>query len=220
MSNKGKKRKLSIRKIVIFLLLIILVCALGYFAYTKFVSNHNPSEEIKEVDTIKGYDYTLRANATDYYKSLFKELKETLEAKDVDQNKYAELVGQMFVAAFFNLDNKVSKTDIGGVQFVYSDYRSDFEKYASHGMYKTVESNVYGDRKQELPVVSKVEVKLLKNEPFKYGDKTDDDAYHLSFKVYYKEDLGYQTSGELVLIHNGKKLEVAQMTDESSDSEN
>ena len=64
----------------------------------------------------------------------------------------------MFIADFFNLDNKISKNDVGGKEFVYSNYQTDFEKFAMDSMYKSVENDVYGKRNQELPIVTKVEV--------------------------------------------------------------
>ena len=169
--------------------------------------------KVKEISSIKGYGYTLRADATDYYKSLFKKLDKVLKEKDVDMDEYASLVSQMFVADFFNLDNKISKNDVGGKQFVYTDYQGDFEKYAKDSIYKSVQNNVYGNRKQELPIVSKVTVSKKDSESFKYGDNTDSEAYVFEFEVQYKKNLDYQESGKLVLIHNDKKIEVASMSD-------
>ena len=211
-----KKKRLSIRKITIFLLLLIIVIGGCVLAFNKFEGTKKVAKVVKNVDTIEGYNYTLKDNATSYYKSLFKELKKTLEADKVDEDKYAELVAQMFIADFFNLDNKVSKSDVGGTQFVYSNYVNDFSKYASDSMYKSVESDIYDDRKQELPIVSKVTVKNDGHESYTYGENTDDNAYKMSFEIEYKDDLGYQTSGSLIIIHNGDKLEVASMSEGSS----
>ncbi len=209
------RRKISKKKITIFVIVLILV--LGVASYFIFFNKGSKDDTIKveSVDKIEGYDYTLKSTATKYYKSLFKELKEVLEADDVDEEKYADLVTKLFVADFFNLDNKVSKTDIGGLQFVYKDYRSDFEKYASSSMYKSVESNVYGDRKQSLPVVIKVSTETPVTASFKYGNNTDDKAYKINFDIEYKEDMGYQKSGVVTLIHNDKKLETASMEESS-----
>ena len=144
------------------------------------------------------------------------ELEKTLNADEIDEDKYSELVAQMFIADFFNLDNKISKNDVGGKQFVYANYQSDFEKYAMESMYKSVESDVYGDRNQELPEVTSVTVTKVKQESYKYGNNTDDTAYVYNFDIEYKDDLGYQTSGSLILIHNDRKIEVAAMNEESA----
>ena len=83
-------------------------------------------------------------------------------------------------------------------------------------MYKSVESDVYGDRNQELPEVTNVEVIKVKNETYTYGENSDDNAYVFNFKIEYKTDMDYQTEGSLILIHNGNKIEVASMSEKSA----
>ena len=207
-----KKRRISKKKVTIFILILLLIIG-GIVALVLFLNN--PKEEktirIKSVDKIEGYDYTLSSNATKYYKSLFKELKDVLEADEVDEAKYADLVTKLFVADFYNLDNKINKNDIGGVQFVYKDFREDFKKLATDSIYKNVENNLYGDRDQKLPIVNNVSTEKSQDKAFTYGDKTDDKAYNINFEIEYDEDLEYQNSGTLILIHNDKKLEVAAL---------
>lgn len=207
----AKKRKRRVNKKKVFVFIILPLIIIGVICYFMFFAGDKTTKIVKpkNTDTIKGYDYTLREDATKYYKSLFKELKNTLESDEIDNDTYAELVAKLFVADFYNLNNKVSKNDVGGVQFVYEDYRDDFTKYATSSIYKSVESNVYGKRTQKLPIVSNVSTVKNENMLFTYGDKTDVEAYNISFEITYKEDLGYQTKGTLTLIHNDKKLEVA-----------
>ncbi len=205
-----KKRRIK-KKPIIILTLIILI-AVGVAAYFIFFNKEEEKvAEIKNVDTIEGYDYTLSENATKYYKNLFKQLKDVLTADEVDEDKYASLVARMFLADFFNLDNKITKNDVGGLQFVYKDFRDDFVKLASSSMYKIVESDVYGKRKQTLPVVSSVSAEKAENTSFTYGEETDDNAYVFDFKITYDDDMGYQETGTITLIHSNDKLEVAAM---------
>lgn len=206
-----KKRRMKKKPIIIVcLLLLIIIAAIVYFVF--FTKEEKETiKEVKNVDTIEGYDYTLSENATKYYKKLFEELKDTLSSDEIDEETYASLVTKLFVADFFNLDNKITKSDIGGLQFVYKDFREDFTKLAETSMYKHVESNVYGERNQELPVVTSVAAEKQDNTTFKYGDSSDENAYVYEFTITYEEDLGYQTTGTLTLIHNDKKLEVAAM---------
>ena len=211
----ARKRKVKYSRLFILIILIVLIIGLSVLALGKFNSKKT-TKKAKDIMEIKGYDYTLKENATDYYKKLFKELSDTLKSKNVDEEKYSDLVAKMFVADFFNLDNKYSKNDVGGVEFVYKNYQTDFEKYAMDAIYKSVESNVYGNRKQKLPVVDSVKTEKVKNEVFKYGDSSDENAYVYNFNITYKEDLDYQTNGSLVLIHNGKKIDVASMSEKSS----
>lgn len=205
-----KKRRIK-KKPLIILSLIILI-AIGVAVYFIFFNKEEEQvTEIKNVDTIEGYDYTLSENATKYYKDLFNELKDVLTADEVDEDAYASLVARMFIADFFNLDNKITKNDVGGLQFVYKDFRDDFTKLASSSMYKTVESDVYGKRDQELPIVSSVSVERTDNTTFTYGENTDDNAYVFEFTITYEDDMDYQESGTITLIHSNDKLEVAAM---------
>lgn len=213
---KTKKRKINVKRVAILIILLLLIIAGIVLAVNKLTKKETKTKEIQEVASIDAYGYTLKDNATAYYKKLFKELEKTLNADKVDEEKYSKLVAQMFIADFFNLDNKISKNDVGGKQFVYADYQSDFEKFAMDSMYKSVESDVYNDRNQELPIVSNVEVTKVGNQNYTYGENSDDNAYVYNFKIEYKDDLGYQTEGSLILIHNGQKIEVASMSEKSA----
>lgn len=213
----AKRRRISKKKVSIFILTLLLIIGVIVGTIIYFTSDKKQDKVIKveSVDKIEGYDYTLSSNATKYYKSLFKELKNTLEADDIDEAKYADLVAKLFVTDFYNLNNKINKNDIGGVQFVYKDYQGDFKKLATQSMYKSIENNLYGERKQELPVVTNVSTEKKDSKAFKYGNKNDEKAYKISFEIEYENDLGYQTTGILTLIHNDKKIEVAALEDSS-----
>lgn len=215
MANITRKKRISKSKVCVLLALIILLVLGGVLAFKKLSANSS-KKKAKNISEIKGYGYVLKDNATAYYKKLFKELSDVLNKKNVDENKYMQLISKMFVADFFNLDNKISKNDVGGKQFVYANYQSDFEKFAMDSMYKSVESNVYGNRKQTLPVVNEVELKNTTNEAYKYGQNTDSNAYVVNFEIEYAKDLGYQKSGSLKIIHNDKKLEIVSMSEKSS----
>ena len=210
-----KKRKLNVKRIAILIILLIIIIAGIVLAVNKATSSKKEEAPVKEVASIEAYGYTLREDATKYYKSLFKDLEKVLNADEVDEDKYSELVAKMFIADFFNLDNKISKNDVGGKQFIYPEYQSDFEKKAMDSVYKSVESDVYGSRNQTLPIVTDVEVTKLDNKPFTYKEQTDDNAYVYNFNITYKENLKYQTEGSLTLIHNGNKIEVAKMSEKT-----
>ena len=180
------------------------------------IDNEKEINKVREIDSIDDYGYVLLENDTIYYKELFKELKEVLSQKDVNENQYVELVAKMFIADFFNLDNKLNKNDVGGIEFIYRDYQSNFKQLAISSIYNSIESNNDGQRIQKLPVVLDVEVSMVKQETYNYGDSTDRAAYLFDFYINYAEDLGYQTEGSLALIHNGNKIEVASMSEKST----
>ena len=134
-----------------------------------------------------------------------------MSQEEYENKDYAVLIGKLFLIDFYDLNSKVMKSDVGGTQFVYSSYRDDFEKGAIDTVYSSVQSNVYGDRKQDLPTVVSVENTDVELKLFEYNGDIDYDAYYLTMKVGYDRDLGYPTDVLLVLIHNGDKLEIAKM---------
>ena len=119
----------------------------------------------------------------------------------------------MFVADFYDLNSKLNKNDVGGYQFVYEGYQDTFKRFASdvNGVYYYVENNIYGDRKQDLPVVEEVSIANIENIPYAYGSISDTDAYNITVSVTYKKDLGYPKSVDLILIHSNDKIEVVEM---------
>lgn len=208
----GKKRKVSKKKIKKFIILIIGITIAGIFIYSFINKNDNKSRQItKTIDKLEGYGYSLNDNETAYYQGLFNELKKVLKETSVDEEKYATLVGQLFLADFYNLDNKINKNDIGGIQFVYKDYQDEFTLKAKNTVYHYVENNIYGKRKQKLPIVTKVEAINVVKQNHSYLDKEDDKAFKIDYRINYKSDLGYAKECTLILIHNNNKLEIVKM---------
>lgn len=209
---KKKKKKINMKKVVL-VILVIIVAIFGLIVVKdKLFGGKEVQKETKVVDKLDKYGYELNDNETKYYNDLFKKLKTVLNKDKVNEEEYAKLISQLFLADYFNLDNKISKNDVGGVQFVYKDYQTSFTKKSTDEVYKYVESNIYKNRNQELPIVTNVEVTDITKGSFDYLDKTDDDAYTVELKVSYKKDLGYQKNVTLVLIHSGIKLEIAKMS--------
>lgn len=209
-----KKKKISKKKITrLFILIVGLIVVIvgAWFLITKVIAPGKTATKVKVVDNINSYGYTLDENETKYYKSLFTNLKKELNEKTVDEKKYATLVSQLFLSDFFNLDNKISKNDVGGLQFVYSDFQADFQKLAKESVYQYVENNTYGDRNQELPKVASVEIISIEEGNYEYLETSDEKAYTVEAKITYEEDMGYQQSATLTLVHNKNKLEVAKM---------
>lgn len=207
---KKKKRKIKLKKIIIILIIILILVSVGIFVI-KNKTKSKPTKEIEVIDSIDNFGYELNDNETKYYNELFNKLKEILKEENYEEQEYASIIAKLFLADFYDLDSKVMKSDIGGTQFIYENYRDDFEKGAKSGPYKYVESNVYGDRKQSLPTVKEVTQENIENKIFKYDNTSDANAYYLTMNINYTKDLGYPTKVELVLIHNNNRLEVAKL---------
>ena len=211
---KRKKRKLKKKVVVLIVLIIILLLlVVGAIVYKNVFSQNNTSEptKVKVVDEIPEYGYTLNDNAPKIYKDLFKQLIEVLKEEEVNEEEYARLISQMAVIDFYNLDNKSSKNNIGGTQFIRSQNVDNFILEASETVYKYVEQNLDGKRKQKLPIVTSSEVKDLKKEKYKYKKIQDDNAYNVKVAIDYKEDLGYPKEVTVKLLHTDKKLEIYYM---------
>ena len=214
-----KKKRVKVKKDNIFIvILVIILVGLG-ITIGILVKNtvKAPKQEVIEtqvVDKLDEYGYYLTDHNTEYYKTRYNDLKELLSKDNFEEEEYAKLLSELFVIDFYDLNSKLSKKDVGGVQFVAKDYQDNFVKTASNdpeGMYYYVKSDLYGDRKQELPEVEKVEILKTTKEAFKFEKLNDANAYKVVVTVEYKKDLGYPKTVTLVLVHTGKKLEIVEV---------
>ncbi len=197
-------------KIFILLIVILTVLCIIFFVYK---NNHTKkkTQEAKVVDSIKGYGYKLHDNDSKLYKEIFEELKKNLENEKIDEEKYAESISKLFIIDFFTLENKRTNDDIGGIDFVHKDALENFKLKAKDTMYKYIESNVYGDRKQELPEVNKINEVKLETTKVSYKNIKDSKAYKVHITFDYKKDLGYVKEKNIVLVHEDKILSIIEM---------
>lgn len=159
----------------------------------------------KELDSLELYGYTLDDYDSDLYKEYFNDLKGTLNSKEVNYEDYAKEIVKLFVSDFYTLDNKLTSSDIGGVEFIPSDMVENFKMHAGDTMYNHVKTNIYGDRVQKLPIVKSVEVTNIENITYTYKDK-EYSAYKVSARWEYQEDLGYKNNEIFTLIKDNNKL--------------
>lgn len=199
--------KKKVKKTIIGIIIVALLIVGGFFTY-KYLNSKEDNTKVKIVDKIPKYGYRLKENKPEKYKKMFNELKEILTKEDVDEEKYAKKISEMFIYDFYSLNDKKAKTDIGGVDFIYKDVLENFLLNAQDTYYKYVESNIYNNRKQKLPTVGEIEIKDVTQKSFAYGDKTDEKAYYVEMKWDYTDDefSDYQTEATLVFIHDGIKL--------------
>lgn len=196
-------------KLLIVVILIILI--LGGLYLLNFGKK---PEKIKSkiTKTIENYNYNLYDNSTKNYKDLFDELSKVLSSDTVDEKKYVELISKMFIIDFYTLSNKTTNMDIGGLQFVHKDVVDNFKEKATATIYKFVETNIYGDRKQELPKVKEVTIEKIEQKNFKYNKTSDSNAYFVKVNWAYEKDLGYETSKNLIFVHDDKALSLVEMS--------
>lgn len=203
------KKKINYK--VIFTIILIFLFVLLGICIKNIYSTLSKTEEVKTLSAIDAYGYILNENDSPYFQEIFKELEECLNKSDIDYDNYAELISKLFVVDFYSLEYSLSKSDVGGTQFITSDYQDSFVSKAKDTVYAYVESNVYGKRDQELPNVISVEVESIENSEYDGELYQDDEAYYVDLKLTYEEDLDYPEEVSLVLIHNDNKLEIVKV---------
>lgn len=207
-SEMNNIKKIFLFLIIIVVIFIIVILAINVFNNQNSDNNIDNNQTVQKIDQMENYDYYLDDNATEYYKELYDQLKIVLNNEEINEEDYAKIVSKLFVADLFTLNNKLTSNDIGGLQFVYSDFKEDFINIAKTTLYSIVESNIYGDRNQELPIVSDVQVVSIQNSSFSYQNDNYD-SYSVKVQISYQNDLGYPSEYNLTLIKNDKYLQVA-----------
>lgn len=213
---KKKTKKKRIRKIILFIFVLLVAGGLIYFAL-----NNNKSKPEKKgkkvVDKIDNFDYSVSETDTKLFKDEFKKLKKELSKKEVSNENYSKLVAKLFIIDFYTLDNKVTKNDVGGVQFVYKNYRATFIDKARDEFYKYVKNNLDGKRKQNLPIVSSIKVDSIEAISASSELSTDefkaiDEAYKVTLSWEYEDDLGYQKAANVIVVKDNDKFSVAKLS--------
>ncbi len=207
-----KKRKLKKGPIITIFVFVFIVLLYSMYDIYSSLKGKNVSQ-VKTVEEILSYGYKIDETDSKYVKKEFKELKKVLESDSLDEKKYAELLGKIFLADFYSLDTAVNKNDIGGVQFVLGASQERFANKAKDTIYRYVENNMYHDRKQDLPLVKEVTLVNSEQKLYKKAKINDEKAYYLDYEISYEKDMGYPTKETVVLMHYKGKLSVVLMTE-------
>jgi hypothetical protein len=197
-------------KIILFVILGLVVLLGLYFGYSAYKKSDldNITKIVEKIDT---HEYYLEEDAPKQFKELFGELTKVLKQENYSEEVYAKLVSQLLAVDFYNIENKISKNDIGGVQFIYEPVRENFVLESSETVYKYVENNLDGKRKQDLPKVVDSSVTSITDSTYSSEYINDSIAFLVNVKLTYDEDLGYPTNIAIKLVHVDDKLEVVEM---------
>ena len=214
-----KEKRVKIKPITKILLCLIVVALLagGFIVWNNFIKPR--AGQSKVVDSIKNddVDYVVSDTDTKLFKDNFNELKKVLNAKEVDNKKYAETITKLFVIDFFTLSNKTSKNDIGGVQFVYGGYKKDFIDSARDTLYKQVHSVITDDKSNaDLPTVTKVKIddtdEISPASMFEgLGFAEDQVGYMINISWEYKNKDDFQKNATIIVVPDGNKLSIGRM---------
>ncbi len=201
------KKKNDIFVIIVFLL--IGIALFGYTGYRLKKEFHKEDVVEKKLLSLDLYGYSLKERDSELFKTNFKELEKALNENPIDYSKYAELASKLFIIDLFTLDNKLTSTDIGGLEFVHKDLKENYKEYMGATLYKNVVSNLDGKRTQKLPVVTSITSEEPVTTSYKYNGK-EYEAFDVTLNWEYKEDLGYETKLKVTLIKDSDKLYVVK----------
>ena len=197
-------------KVILVIAIILIVAGLGFIAYESI----KPKEVKKATveNEIKEYGYTLKSTRNDRYKKEFQKLKDILDKKNVDEEEYLKQISKMFIMDSYTLDDKLANTDVGGIDFVHTNAKTNFLEKSEDTVYKYVENDIYGTRNQKLPEVTDVTIDNIENIEYTIGtDFTDDNAYKIEVSIKYKEDMDYPTKATLTFVHEDNKLSLVEV---------
>lgn len=195
-------------KIMIFIFILVFIC-LVVPVVIKVLDDINKVVVKEEISKIDFYGYSLSSTDSDVYKKVYSELDDVLSKEEVDYSSYASLISKLFIIDVFTLDNKLTSTELGGLEFVHNDFKANFAEYLGSSLYNHILSNIDGKRTQKLPIVKDVTVNKVNEIKFTYNN-IEYDAYEVDSSIIYEEDMGYQNKIKLTLIRDDRILYIVK----------
>ncbi len=203
------KKKYKVLLVIIMLVLIALIGIYVYFQFFRVVTESEPPmNEVIVTNTIDNYGYNLEDRDTELFKEKFEKLKNLLNTEDFEEEDYVKLVSELFIIDLFTIDNKISRYDIGGVEYMYSTAVESFKSVIDSSIYKAVENNLDNSRTQQLPVVSTIEVTDVSETTYTMPDDSVINGYKVNLSWTYEVNLGYDSKAVLIVVPDGEKMGV------------
>ena len=162
-AKRRRNRKINNTLLVILLIMPLAVILAFIMNIIRVHSAETGSGETivdNEEDTIKNeYTnayYSIGYNATEISKTYFRELDSAIESGD--KQAIASAVVKCFVTEYYTWTNKDGNYDIGGMQYIFTDKRSDFETYTRFNFYADMDLYLTQYGRDKLIEVSDVTV--------------------------------------------------------------
>ena len=200
------KKKYKVILIIIIILIVLLAASL---VAGKLLSKSDNKDAVKVVDSIDEFGYTLDDRDTKLMKNTYNELKNVLSSDEINYEEYAKKLAELFVIDLFTMDNKVNRYDVGSTEYVYPDNVDNFKTNVEDTIYKSMENNSDGKRRQDLPEVSSITNSSVEGSTFLFGED-EYDSYVVSITWDYVDDLGYDDNATITLIELDNKLYVVE----------
>ena len=198
-----KKYKLGLILIATLIVLILVITIIFLLKGDKKV------EKTKVVDSINNYSYTLDDRDTKLMKETYNELKDILNKDQIDYEAYAKTLAKLFVIDLFTMNNKINKYDVGSTEYVYLESVDNFKLNVEDTIYKSMEDNSDGKRKQDLPEVISVDVANIEEVEFEIKEEIEN-VYEVNLTWQYEKDLGYDDDATIKLLNVDDKLYVVE----------
>ena len=200
--------KKKFKRLIMIFIVIAILLIISFLVY-KLLKNNNTNDNIKVVDSIEKYGYNLDDRDSALMKSKYEELKKVLNSDKIDYEEYAKILAELFIIDLFTLNNKINKYDVGSAEYVYPDSIENFKLNVEDTIYKHMENNSDGKRKQDLPEVSGSNITAINTGEFLI-DEENYDSFIVELNWDYVKDLGYDDNATITLINLDNKLYVVE----------
>ena len=196
-------------KYPLIILILVIIIIIGLIVFKMFFTKSEVKNNVKVIDSIVDFSYTLDERDTTLMKDTYKELKSVLKEKNINYEEYASILARLFVIDLFTMDNKINKYDVACLEYVYPDNVDNFKTNVEDTIYKTMEDNTYGKRTEKLSIVSSVNVTDVSTNTFKINEE-EVPSYVVTLNWEYESDLGYDKNATITLVKKDKKLYVVE----------
>lgn len=196
------------KSLLITALVLAFIYSIGGIYFYFFDDNVKP-KAVKNISEIKGYDYKLKSTANELMKTEFNILKKNLESNEIDEEAYATSIAKLFIIDLYTMTNKINKYDVGGVDYVFPSGIDNLKLNVTDTIYKYLEDNSNGKRKQELPEVKSITLENSEQAEMKIGEITYP-GYKINLNWEYIINLEYDDSGEIIVIKDESKYFIVE----------
>ena len=196
-------------KYPLLLLILVIIVIVGLILFKLFFAKDEVKNNVKVIDSIVDFSYTLDERDTKLMKDNYQELKNTLKEREIDYKEYAKVLAKLFVIDLFTMDNKINKYDVACLEYVYPDNLENFKTNVEDTIYKLMEDNTYGKRTEKLSIVNNVEITNEEESTFKINEE-EVPSYVVTLNWTYDKDLGYDKNATITMIKKDKKLYVVE----------
>lgn len=196
-------------KYPLLLLILVIIVIVGLILFKLFFAKDKVKNNVKVIDSIVDFSYTLDERDTKLMKDTYEELKNILKEREIDYDEYAKVLAKLFVIDLFTMDNKINKYDVACLEYVYPDNLENFKTNVEDTIYKLMEDNTYGKRTEKLSIVNSVEITNEKESTFKINEE-EVPSYVVTLNWTYDKDLGYDKNATITMIRKDKKLYVVE----------